>query len=189
MSVKIWPVMTGIEMKSSKSQKWNTTIEKSGSGRMRSNTNQLLPSWTIQVRFWRLTEAEYKTIMGFVALLRGAHQPFYWLDPDDYQETGIQIPLISGRTYQCVMKFGDYVEAVDYVDRLAVYVDDVLQAASAYTVSGGAVTFKNALPSGAVVTADYRYYWKVYIPADGISMNHIFTNFKQSGSIKFETWR
>ena len=189
MTVQIWPVMSHIVMRSSKSQKWDTTIETSGSGRKRSNTNQLLPKWSISVKFWGLTETEYKTMMGFVALLRGAHKPFYWLDPDDYQETGMQLPNISGRTYQCVMKFGDYIEAVEYVDQLKVYVDGTLQAASAYTVSGGAVTFRNALPSGAVVAADYRYYWKVHLPADGISIDHILYNFKQTGTIKFESWR
>lgn len=189
MTVKIWPVMTGIEMKSSKSQKWNTTIEETGSGKKRSNTNQLLPKWTIQVKYWRLSDADYKTVMGFVALLKGAHTPFFWLDPDDFQETGVQLPMLSVGKYQCVMKFGNYVEAVEHVDQLTVYVDGVLQAASAYSVSGGVVTFNNAISSSAIVTATYRYYWKVHIPADSISMNHIFTNFKQSGTIKFEVWR
>lgn len=189
MAVKIWPVMTGIEMRSSKSQKWNTTIEKAGSGRMRSNTNQLLPLWTIQIKYWRLTTAEYKAIMGFVALLKGAHEPFFWLDPEDNHETGIQLPSVGYGTYQCVMKFGNYVEAVDHVDQLAVYVDGVLQDSNAYTVVGGTVVFDVAPASGSVVTADYRYYWHVHFPADSISINHIITNFKQTGTLKFESWR
>lgn len=189
MSVKIWPVMTGIEMRSTKSQKWNTTMEKSGSGRMRSNTNQLLPLWTIQVKYWKLTEAEYKTIMGFVALLKGAHESFFWLDPEDNRETGIQLPSIGLGSYQCVMKLGNYVEAVDHVDQLAVYVNGVLQGSSSYTVVGGAVVFGTAPASGSVVTADYRYYWHVHLPADGISMNHVMTDFKQTGTLKFESWR
>ena len=189
MAVKIWPVMTGIDMKSSKSQKWNTVIEKSGSGKKRSNTNQLLPLWTIEVKYAVLSDADYKTIMGFVALLKGAHEPFFWLDPEDYQETGIQLPMLSSGKYQCVMKFGGYVEAVEYVDHLKVYVDGVQQAASAYSVSGGVITFATAISSSAIVTATYRYYWQVHIPSDGVSMKHIFTNFKQSGNIKFEVWR
>lgn len=189
MAIPTWPVMTGIDVRSSKSQKWSTTIEKVGSGRLRSNTNQLLPLWTISVKYWYLSDADYKKIMGFVALLKGAHQPFYWLDPDDYQETGIRLAEISTGIYQCLMKMGDYVEAVEKVDRLKVYVDGVLQASDAYTVNGGIITFRNTLASGAVVTADYRYYWKVYLPADGITVNHIFTDFKQTGTIKFESWR
>ena len=189
MTVQIWPVMTGIEMQSSKSQKWNTTIEETGSGRKRSNTNQLLPKWTIQVKYWRLSDADYKTIMGFVALLKGAHTPFFWLDPEDYQETGMQLPKISNGKYQAVMKMGNYVEAVEHIDNVKVYVDGTLQAASAYTVSDGMITFGTAPGANAVVTADYRYYWKVHLPADGISMTHIFKNFKQTGSLKFESWR
>ena len=189
MTVQIWPVMTGIEMRSSKSQKWNTVIEETGSGQKRSNTSQLLPKWTIQVKYWRLTDAEYKTILGFVALLKGAHAPFFWLDPEDYQETGISLAKITNTKYQAVMKFGNYVEAVEYIDNVKVYVNGTLQASTAYTISGGTITFNTAPASGATVTADYRYYWKVHIPADGISMNHIFTNFKQTGTLKFESWR
>ena len=189
MAIQVWPVMSNIVMRSSKSQKWNTTIEKSGSGRKRSNTNQLLPMWNISVKFWKLSDAEYRTIMGFVALLKGAHKPFWWLDPEDYQEENIQLPKNADGSYQCVMKMGGYVEAVEKVDQLKVYVDGTLKAASTYTVSGGTITFNTAPASGAVVTASYRYYWKVHIPADGISIDHVFYNFKQTGTIKFESWR
>ena len=189
MTVKIWPVMTGIAIRSSKSQKWNTTIEKAGSGRMRSNTSQLLPSWNINIKYAWLSDADYRMIMGFVALLKGAHEPFFWLDPEDYQETGIQLPMVSSGKYQCVMKFGNYVEPVEYVDQLKVYKDGTLQAASAYSVSGGTITFNTAPSSSAVITATYRYYWKVHLSDDGITMDHVFTNLKQTGNIKFEVWR
>ena len=70
-----------------------------------------------------------------------------------------------------------------------VYVDGTLKAASTYTVNGGTITFNTAPASGAVVTADYRYYWKVHLPADGISIEHIIDDFKQTGTLKFESWR
>ena len=105
MTVRIWPVMSGIEMESSKEQKWKTTIEKSGSGRKRSNTNQLLPEWVIQIKYGILSDADYKTIEGFVALLKGAHTPFFWLDPEDYQETGIQLPKV-GNSYHTRYRAG-----------------------------------------------------------------------------------
>lgn len=189
MTTTTWPILTNIEMRSSKSQKWNTAIEQVGSGRKRSNTNQLMPLWTISVKFWKLSEADYKTIMGFVALRKGAHEPFYWLDPDDYQETAVTLPKISSGKYQCVMKFGGYIEAVEKVDQLTVYVNGTEQAASGYSESNGVITFATAPASDATVTATYRYYWKVHLPADGITMNHIFTDFKQTGTLKFESWR
>ena len=189
MAVQIWPVMNNIVMRSSKSQKWETAIETTGSGRKRSNTNQLLPKWSISVKFWKLTNTEYKTITGFVALLKGAHKPFFWLDPEDYQETGIQLPRNANGSYQCVMKMGNYVEAVEYVDQLQVYVDGTLRAASTYRVSGGTIIFNTTPASSAIVTANYRYYWKVHLPADGISIDHIIDDFKQTGTLKFESWR
>ena len=140
MAIQVWPVMFGIAIRSSKSQKWNTAIEKSGSGRMRSNTYQLLPTWSISIKYAWLTDENYRTIMGFVALLKGAHKPFWWFS-------------------------------------------------NTYTVNGGTITFRTAPASGAVVTASYRYYWKVHLPDDGISIDHVFTNLKQTGTIKFESWR
>ena len=156
---------------------------------MRSNTYQLLPTWSISIKYAWLTDENYRTIMGFVALLKGAHKPFWWLDPEDYQETGIQLPRNNDGSYQCVMKIGDYVEAVDKVDQLTVWVDGVQRASNTYTVNGGTITFRTAPASGAVVTASYRYYWKVHLPDDGISIDHVFTNLKQTGTIKFESWR
>ena len=189
MAIQVWPVMSNIVMRSSKSQKWKTTIETVGSGRKRSNTNQLLPLWNISVKFWSLSDAEYKTIMGFVASLKGAHKPFWWLDPEDYQETEIQLPRLTSGSYQCVMKFGNYVEPVEKVDELTVYVNGTEQQSAAYTESNGVITFAAALASSAVVKATYRYYWKVHLPADGISIEHIIKDFKQTGTLKFESWR
>lgn len=189
MAIQVWPVLTGIAVRSSKAQRWNTTVEKAGSGRMRSNTSQLLPLWSITIKYSMLDDEKYRTIMGFVATLHGAHKPFYWLDPEDYQETGIQLPQNVNGSYQCVMKMGNYVEAVEKVDQLSVYIDGALQSSSTYTVNNGAITFDTAPAEGSVVTADYRYYWKMHLPEDGISIDHVFTNLKQTGSIKFESWR
>lgn len=77
MTVRIWPVLTGIEMKSSKSIAFNTKVARAGSGKKRTCTNQILPLWTISVKFVHLTAANSKEIIGFVSLLRGAHEPFF----------------------------------------------------------------------------------------------------------------
>ena len=189
MAIQVWPVMFGIAVRSSKTQKWNTTVERVGSGRMRSNTNQLLPLWNISIKYAWLDDERYKTIMGFVALLKGAHTPFWWLDPEDYQETEIQLPRLPSGAYQCVMKLGGYVEPVEKVDELTVYVNGTEQQSSAYTENNGVITFATTPASSAVVKATYRYYWKVHLVDDGLSVDHVFTNFKQTGTLKFESWR
>ena len=189
MAIQVWPVMFGIAVRSSKTQKWNTTVEKVGSGRMRSNTSQLLPLWNISIKYAWLDDERYKTIMGFVATLKGAHKPFWWLDPEDYQETEVQLPKNTDGSYQAVMKMGNYVEPVEKIDQLTVWVDGTEQPSSAYTVNGGAITFGTAPAAGSVVTASYRYYWKVHLADDGLSVDHVFTTLKQTGTIKFESWR
>ena len=188
-AIETWPVTSGIEMHSYKSMAFDGEVITTGSGKKRSNTNQLLPKWNIEVKFGILTDANYKIILGFFALLRGGNTPFYWLDPDDNTETGIQLPKLSSGKYQCVMKWGSFVEAVEKVDQLKVYVNGTLQAANAYSVSGGVITFATAPANNAVVTADYRYYWKVHIPAKKIKMEHIFRDFKKTNTLNLETWR
>ena len=80
-------------------------------------------------------------------------------------------------------------EAVDKVDQLKVYIDGVQQGAGNYTVSGGSIAFNNTPGSGAIVTASYRYYWKVHIPASKIKMEHVFMDFKKSNTLNLESWR
>ncbi|MBF1129785.1 MAG: DUF2460 domain-containing protein, partial [Dialister invisus] len=136
-----------------------------------------------------LTNAEARKLMGFAALLKGAHTPFLWLDPEDYEEKGIQLPLIANGIYQAVMKMGDYVEPVEYIEKVAVYVDGVKQASNAYTVTGGTVKFKTGPASTAKITADYTYYWKVMLADDGIETENIFVDFNKSKTFKMVTVR
>ncbi len=184
----VWPVTAGIEMRSSKTISWDGEVVSTGSGRKKSNTSQLLPLWNIEVKFGILSETNAKTILGFLATLKGGNTPFFWLDPEDNQETGIQLPRNTDGTYQCVMKYGGYVEAVEKVADLKVYKDGVLQT-SGYTVSGGTISFSSTPSAGTVVTADYQYYWKLHLPAGKIKMDHVFKNFKKTGNLKFESWR
>ena len=84
-----------------------------------------------------------------------------------------------------VLNSSEYVEAVDYIDKVNVYVDGVKQLAG-YTVDGGIITFSVA-PAGEV-TADYRYYWKVMLVDDGIGVSRKFKNCNKV-SLKMEVVR
>lgn len=112
-----------------------------------------------------------------------------WLDPEDYEEKGIQLPLITDGAYQAVMKMGDYVEPVEYIEKVTVYIDGVKQESNAYTVIGGTVKFKTAPASTAKVTADYTYYWKVMFADDGIDIERQYLNINKSKTFKLEVVR
>lgn len=169
---------------SKKSQKWNTNKQTSASGMTRTQTNQLLPLWTIEASYPGLSDDEARELLGFVASCKGSFEPFFWLDPEDYECKGQVLAPISNTQYQAVMVQGGYVEAVEYIDNVTVRVNG--SVVNNYTVSDGVITF-NTAPSGEV-TADYRYYWKVRFADDGIAVAKVYKNINRA-SFKLEVVR
>lgn len=170
-----FPNLKRFSWNSSKEQKWNTTVQESASGRVRTMTNQIYPKWIISANIPVLNEEEARTLMGFVALHKGKYEPFLWLDPEDYKVEGIKLVQIDG-VYQCVMPFGDYRESIEYIEDLKVYVDGVEVDETYYTVNKGAISFLDPMPLTATVTADYKYYWPVMLYEDGITLTMVFKN-------------
>lgn len=174
---------------STKQQSWDTAVQESASGRYRTMSNQLYPKWKISVLIQPLTDNDARVLMGFVAARKGGYEPFLWLDAEDYHEQGIILPKVSSGLYQAVMKMGDYVEPVEYIENVSVYVNGTKQAASKYSVDGGYIRFVTAPASSATVTADYDYYWRVRFDDDGMGINHIFDNINRSERFKLVTAR
>lgn len=171
--------------KSKKSEKWNTQVQRTASGKMRTLTTQLMPSWTIEASYPALTDEEAREMLGFVALVKGAYEPFFWLDPEDYRCEGQVLAKVADARYQAVMKMGGYVEAVEFIDNVVVYVDGVEQTGG-YSIDGGIITFFS--PPEGTVTADYTYYWKVYLADDGFEIQKVYQNIN-TASFKLEVWR
>lgn len=182
--MRYFPSNKKFAWESVKTQKWNTVVQRSASGMTRTLTNQLLPSWTIEASYPGLTDDEARELLGFVALIKGSQEPFWWLDPEDCQATNQVLAPISTTEYQAVMQQGGYVEPVENIDNVTVYVDGV--EVNNYTINGGVITFSTA-PSGTV-TADFRYYWKVMLANDGVSVQKIYKNINKA-SLKMEVVR
>ena len=172
MALKKLPDLRRFAWESTKSQKWETTSQRSASGRMRTLTNQLYPNWTITASYNCLTDAEARQLHGFAASVKGGFEPFLWLDPEDYQEKGRPLAALDGTRYQATMKLGEHVEPVEYIENVAVYVDGIRQNPSSYSIDAGVVKFKTT-PAGTV-TADYTYYWRVHFADDGLEIEKIF---------------
>ena len=152
MGYKKFPDIRRFAWDSSKKQSWNTTVQKSASGRIRTMTNQLYPAWTIKASYNALTDEEARQLLGFVAERKGCYEPFLWLDPEDYKATGVTLVNTNGY-YQAVMNVGGYVEPVEYIEHVTVYVDGIKQAANTYSVEDGVIKF--AVQPKGNVTADY----------------------------------
>lgn len=161
----------------------------SGSGKTRSMTNQLYPQWIISAKLLHLTREEANELMGFVALLKGNYEPFLWLDPEDYEEKGVQLPMVSPGVYQAVMRIGGYTEPVDYIENVTVYIDGVKQSSGTYSVTNGMVKFSVSPSASSKVTADYTYYWKVRFAQDEMEIQNIFVNLNDSKTFKMVSAR
>ena len=175
MALKKFPDIRRFAWESTKIQKWNTSIQKSASGKVRTMTNQLYPEWTITASLPAITDAEASELLGFVALIRGAYEPFLWLDPEDNSAKGIRLIQIDG-AYQCVMPFGDYREPAEFVDNAKVYIDGKEADCSLYSIADGAIEFIEPPPLDSIITADYTYYWKVMLDDDGLEVTKVFDN-------------
>lgn len=186
MALKKFPDIRRFAWESTKTEKWNTTIQRTASGRLRTMTNQLYPAWTIEASYNVITDEEARQLLGFVASLKGSSEPFLWLDPEDYEEKGQQLAQIDGVSYQAVMRQGDHLEPVEYIEDVKVYIDGILQGSGTYTVADGIVKFKTT-PAG-IVTADYTYYWKVILSGDQLKIEKIFKDANKA-SITMEVAR
>lgn len=182
MAIKKFPNIRSFAWNSTKAQKWDTTVQKSASGKVRTLTNQLYPEWTITASLPMISDAEANTLHGFVALLKGSYEPFLWLDPEDNKAVGQRLVPTNGY-YQCVMAMGSYAEPAEYVEDLRVFINGEEADVGTYTVERGAITFDVAPSADDVVTADYTYYWKVMLADDGLTVTKIFKDINKA-SIK-----
>lgn len=190
MSIRKFPIeLNTLSWSSTKAMKWDTEVQTSGSGKVRTMTNLLLPNWTIETKFAYLTNEEYRKLLGFVALVKGAFEPFLWLDPEDHAAKGVRLTAASPGKYQAVMTMGDYIEPVEYIENVSVYVNGSKQNAAAYTMNNGYIVFDTPPPAGAVVTADYTYWWKVMFKDDGVTIETVFKNINKTKSFKLTTVR
>lgn len=70
-----FPELRKFSWNSTFEEKWNTTVQKSASGRVRTLTNQLYPAWTIKASYPALTDAQADELLGFVALIKDPLRP------------------------------------------------------------------------------------------------------------------
>lgn len=175
MDYKKFPDIRRFAWDSSKQQSWETTVQKSASGRIRTMSNQLYPAWTIKASYNAVTDDEARQLLGFVADRKGSYEPFLWLDPEDYKAVSARLVNTDGY-YQAYMRMGDYIEPVQYIEDVTVYIDGAEQDRSSFVVQDGAVIFNDTPDNSSVITADYIYYWLVHFADDGLTVNKIFKN-------------
>nr|DAS37373.1 MAG TPA: minor tail protein [Caudoviricetes sp.] len=184
MGLRKFPDIRTFAWKSTKTQRWNTEVRRSGSGQVRTMTTWTYPQWEITAQFVHLTIDEYKKIMGFFALLKGGTEPFLWLDPEDYEEKNVPLVRQSDGYFYAFRKWGDYAEPVEYIKDVTVYANGERIGARA---ENGRIILSDSVDSSAKVTADYTYYWKVMLAGKSYSAEYIFRNFYKTKCFKLVT--
>lgn len=172
---------------SSKTQLWGTTVQTTGSGRVRTLTNRLYAKWVIKLMLSHLTNEEQREFMGFFALHHGAGKPFLWKDPEDFHEEKIQLVPVAPGIYQAVMKQGAYVQPVSYIENVTVFVDRKKKESNEYSVTDGRIRFNTPPAGGAIITATYDYCWKVMFEKDEVEVIHSFADYNQAKTVKLVT--
>lgn len=190
MSYDIFPDLPSMEWKIKKSQHWNTVVQKSGSGRRKTLSLLSYPDWGIALKYLCLNQHEIEQLVGFFAMMRGRHQPFLWLDPDDFEQTGVKIGIGDGVTtgFQLLRDLAGY--AVDPVldivpGTLTVYVDGA--ATPVDLEDDGWIELTAPPDPGSEITADFQYYWRVAFDDDDMEWTTIIDRYYETGRFKLVT--
>lgn len=175
MSLPVFPTLTTMEWNSVKKQRWNTKVQTSGSGIRKTMAAWAYPQWEIKAAYRALSTAEYKTLAGFCAQVKGSFAPFLWLDPEDYQETGVRIGIGSGasKSFQLLRNFDNrFVEPVRDIVAGTLHVYEAGVEKTVTLGSDGIVTFSPA--NGAIITATFQYYWRVAFKDDDLDWEYFW---------------
>jgi uncharacterized protein (TIGR02217 family) len=174
---------------STKTQIWDTKIQKYGSGRRKTLSRWPYPQWEIDCDYTCLDRDELEYTAGFFAKVRGQFQPFLWKDDQDYKQTGVQIGIGNGSTtgFQLIRNYGGFVEPVlDIVaGTLTAYENDVAKTVT--LGEDGWIEFSTAPASGALITASFEYYWRVAFAKDEKTWENFWYDFYRLKSIKLVT--
>ena len=189
MSLPVFQSPPSIAWNSTKTQKWDTKIQKYGGGRRKTLARWSYPEWELNCEYTCLDAAEREYMAGFFAMVRGQAGTFLWCDPEDHRQTQVRIGTGDETTtgFQLIRKLGGlFVEPIrDIVPgTLTVLVDGA--AVKATLKEDGWVEIA-APESGANVTATFEYYWRVAFADDGMTWSNFWYDFYNLKSVKLVT--
>lgn len=169
MSLPVFPYFPSMAWNSTKTQKWDVVVKKSGSKKRKTMTTQAYPEWIIKCSYTALDSNEVDQLAGFFSKVKGRLSPFLWKDLEDYKQENVRVGTGNGvnKDFQLLRNYADdYVEPIyDIVSgTLTMYVDGLPVL---YTMgTDGMITLATAAANGKAVTATFEYYWRVAFDDD-----------------------
>ena len=175
MSNAVFPRLPGLEWNLVKKPVFSTRIHTAASGKEIRAALWSYPQWEISLSYEFLRDdatEELQTLLGFFLQRRGAFESFLFEDEDDNQVAGQQIGTGDGETaaWQFLRTYGGFIEpvmAVKAAPAPRVYLDEVEQTGGySLNLTTGVLTFTEAPDEGAVITADFGFYYRVRFKED-----------------------
>ncbi|HBR28592.1 MAG TPA: hypothetical protein DD789_04020 [Firmicutes bacterium] len=192
MNLPIFPDLKTMAWNNTKTMRWDTKIQKSGSGRRKTLSRWSYPEWSLECSYTCLDQKEIEEAAGFFAMVRGQHQPFLWKDMEDYREENVRIGVGDGQSvgFHLVRNYANlFVEPVGDIllETLEIYVDD--ESAEVSVEDGGWVELATPPASGAIVTATFEYYWRVAFADDELDWANFWYSFYKLNKVGLVTVR
>lgn len=175
-----------------KTQSWDTIIQKYGSGKRKSLSRWSYPQWTLECSYTCLSQKEIEYVVGFFATVRGQHQPFLWLDLEDYRQENVRIGVGDGGNtgFQLLRNYSNlFAEPVYGVvsGTLHVFVNDIEVPVS--SEDEGWIELTSPPDPGATITATFDYYWRVAFDSDDLDWSNFWYGFYKLNKVKLVTVR
>lgn len=197
MSNEIFPELPGLKWDTAKKPTWSTKIHEATNGKETTAAYWSYPKWFFSLSYEVLDNSalvrDLQKIGGFFLARKGAFDDFLYRDPSDCQVEGQEIGTGDGArtTFQLVRSFGEFDEPMKKVEGAieapinataggpappegspTIYIDGARQ--TTYTIStSGLVTFPAPPANGAIVTADFSFYFRCRFMRDELE----FTEF------------
>ena len=205
----VYPTLPGLAFSVVKTPKFKTRTQNAVSGRELRLADQVVPRWEFTLTYnflrdqWRLGQSglgagydELRTLAGFFLQTQGSFTPFLFSDPTDSSIEGQEIGAGNGTAvaFQLVrtmgyrlpgMGFNEPILAPNLVSR--VYLNGVVQDNLTYSANPatGILTFTSAPPNGAIITADFSYYFRCRFSDDTIEFENFLFQLWSAQKVKF----
>lgn len=196
MSNTIFPVLPGLAFDNKRTPVWSTTTHAAQSGKELRAAAWSYPLYEYELVYEVLRSApalaEFQTLLGFFNARQGSFDSFLYSDPSDNSATGQTIGIGDGATtaFQLLRSYGGYIEPMTAIDGVPVIrLNGVVQAAgSAWSLGAtGIVTFAVAPAAGAVVSADFSFYFRCRFTDDTLEFMQSMAGIWEAQSVKFRT--
>jgi uncharacterized protein (TIGR02217 family) len=194
-----------------KAPTFQTRIQRAVSGRELRALDYPAPLWQFQLGFNLLRDRwdsragngvgagydEARALYALYSACYGAFGTFLFADPTDNQRLGqfIGVGNSSMNAFQLQATYGSggapsFTAPVTAVGSITVYFNGITQNPSSYSCrlglnSSGIVTFNIPPPTGAVITADFNYYFRCRFVDDSLNFENFMYQLFSLKALKF----